>query len=262
MNAAQLLEIVTHSSWEEWMVSFTAHRLGAHPYHAAFREDVRVGLDWGAPISEKFTTVWTRRFPDEEASSHYVEATYGGTVAFQSALALVDGGRAYLPLPMPIGDSSDPASDPAVFGVWPWQVDLARLIDSLAGGTEFESYFERSRFELLNQDNQPERSEPNALDLASQLLNVWISLEPYLSVAEPNAYPSAIQMRFSPNQLELIRQWASLYKEEILEVRKIRNALMHSDRLVPRAQLIDALETAMSVRDVLERRLLGMGPAA
>jgi hypothetical protein len=127
-----------------------------HTNRAILRSDVDIALEWGArrmPDEEEYYA-WNdpQLFPDAGVRSFWVDLFYRGSVVYREMLAYVDGGRAVLP----VADSRP--ADPATSSATPQrkfegqtsrqEYELARLIDTLGGGGEYESYFARSGFKV------------------------------------------------------------------------------------------------------------------
>ncbi|TQK19110.1 hypothetical protein FBY40_1601 [Microbacterium sp. SLBN-154] len=112
---------------------------GYHDARAVLLHDVDIALEFGMD-----SNIWQERepakpewapFADREVFFVWCDIMYRGSLVDRVELASVDGGRATLPFP----EKRD--------GEWivmdrPYH--LARVIDDIQGGREFEEYFERS----------------------------------------------------------------------------------------------------------------------
>ena len=112
---------------------------GYHETRAVLIDDVDIAIEYGMsddPFDRKknWTEDWAP-FPDKKISAEFCDIFYRGALVDRTLLAIVDGGRATLPLPTKESGQWIAMDRP---------YHLARLVDSFNGGREFESYFERS----------------------------------------------------------------------------------------------------------------------
>ncbi len=69
-------------------------------YHRDFPEYTIIR---GREVHPRFSEEWSKKFPDPNASSIYVELRYNNTILKRSIFVLVDGARYFVPLPQRIG---------------------------------------------------------------------------------------------------------------------------------------------------------------
>lgn len=116
----------------------------SHGEIAVFKPDVSITMAWGFPSNDDYQEEWTQSFPDEKAKSDLVDIFYNNALVFRDRYVVVDGGRAYLPIPN--NDLSVPQS----------YARFVELIDSLRGGlAEFMQYFKMANF-TISQEPWPE----------------------------------------------------------------------------------------------------------
>lgn len=94
------------------------------------KSNLSMSIAVGLPHRDRFQVDWARKFPDENASSEYVDLLWCGRPFIREIRVIVDGGRAGLPIPLP-GTMDVPER----------RVDLFRLVEELAGGSDFDRYF-------------------------------------------------------------------------------------------------------------------------
>lgn len=92
----------------------------------------------------------TERFPDKSLSSYKADVMLRGVVVHREMYLVVDGGRAYLPIPramlssLTLGDAEIIAEQ-----VTQWQDAFMRLINELTQLHEYESYRDRAGFVVI-----------------------------------------------------------------------------------------------------------------
>lgn len=111
MEFAKLMDQVAQSHAADWVLldhgDLDNMIDGEGNYHrAVFRGDVSLSLNWGRTRQENCSFPWTKNFPDKSASTSLVDILWENSVVFRVALVLVDGARAYLPLPALSDDKS------------------------------------------------------------------------------------------------------------------------------------------------------------
>jgi len=113
---------------------------GDHRFHtrrAVLRSDVTVGLAWGLTVTDSHAPEWTSpHWNPNPGPVQIVETFFQGVLVDREHYALVDSGRAKLPLPVydPISEAlhSEGLSD---YTITPHQYRLFLLLDELDGGS-------------------------------------------------------------------------------------------------------------------------------
>lgn len=88
-------------------------------------------------LLENFDQYKDVRFPDKKIRYQSIDVFYRGTVIDRVLVHSIDGDRSYLPLADEISDG---------WTVPAWEHDVTRLVDGLRGGSEFDSYFARTKW--------------------------------------------------------------------------------------------------------------------
>jgi hypothetical protein len=103
---------------------------------ASYRPDISIGLAWCWLSNPEWHEDWIDHFDDKTASSHFVDFLYNGMLVDREVYIVVDGGRAYLPLPREMK-------------ITQWQYDFFRLLDSLEHASDFERYVKQAGFTVI-----------------------------------------------------------------------------------------------------------------
>jgi hypothetical protein len=140
MTLDELIAVVSGSSVDDWLTLniHTTHgwehgstngqpytRPSEHDRLSIYRQNVDVSIAFGATVSESFQESWVTKFPNDSASSQAVWLRYRGSVVNEWVGVSVDGGRYFLPMPEPSGDT---------YSVSRSQLPFASLMFSLYGG--------------------------------------------------------------------------------------------------------------------------------
>jgi hypothetical protein len=150
------METIANSSASEWttidrpVFAQDAQQVsgGGHPvpwveiqeHHSllSFRPDLRISIAIGLPDLTSFAEDWAQSFPDQRASSDWIDFRYNGVPVFRGRRVLVDGARAGLPCPA--FDTKDiPARQ---YYIW-------ALIDEVVGGGRMGEYFKRAGLQMV-----------------------------------------------------------------------------------------------------------------
>jgi hypothetical protein len=128
-------------SYEVEEMSDEVMRSDEHGMVAAYRHDLAVTLAWGITSRLKFKERWANQFDDPDATSNFADLFYNGALVHREIFVVVDGGRAYLPLPSKAGGTE----------VDRRRRDFVRLLDNLEGRvSEFDRYFREAGFTVLS----------------------------------------------------------------------------------------------------------------
>lgn len=129
----------------------------SHTRRAVLRSDIDVALEWGMRRmrDEKEFYPWNepQRFADPNVHTFWVDLFYRDAVVEREMLVSVDGSRATLPVAHSRRIDGKSFGEPATSGSYEHyttraEYDLARLIDDLDGGRDFDGYFARSKFKI------------------------------------------------------------------------------------------------------------------
>jgi hypothetical protein len=111
------------------------------------RSDLSISIAIGLTHLENFHEDWATGFPDQRASSCWVDFRYNGVPVLRELRVLVDGARAGLPVPTH-GTLEIPERQ---YAIW-------KLIDSVIGSGNFSEYFKRAGLKTVEADwPEPER---------------------------------------------------------------------------------------------------------
>jgi hypothetical protein len=109
----------------------------SHDEHAVLKNHIAVTLAWGMDDKANFQEDWATAFPDARASSAFVDVFYNGSRVYRDSYVIVDGGRAFLPMP----------PSPEDLRIAPAYSALIELIAALTRGLcEYARYFQRASF--------------------------------------------------------------------------------------------------------------------
>lgn len=131
-----------------------------HGSRAVLKTDVNISIEWGIPTrnaQNESGHLWVKEhsFPDPHIHSFWVDVFYMNALVDRVRAYDVDGGRSYLPRykqrRTDEGGADDFDSATWRFEVERWPYDLTRLINGLDSHREFDSYFSRSGFTLVDQ---------------------------------------------------------------------------------------------------------------
>jgi hypothetical protein len=103
-----------------------------HGMRAAYRPDISIGIAWGYPSNPNWREPWVETFSDQSASSDFADFFYNGMLVAREVYIVVDGGRAYIPLPR------------RDLTITQWQYDFFRVLDGLERESDFDRYLEQA----------------------------------------------------------------------------------------------------------------------
>lgn len=151
MTLDELLTIVEESEARDWtyftrptfaqdiqQVSGGGHpvpwvEIQEHDMLLSYKLDLSISIVMGLEHRDDFYADWARKFPDEHASSSWVDFRYNGVPVLRELRVLVDGARAGLPCPPP-GSLEIPERQ---YRIW-------SLLDEIVGLGQMDDYFGRS----------------------------------------------------------------------------------------------------------------------
>lgn len=137
----------------------TAHisHVEYHQSIAVLRDDIDVRIAWGfdpdhGEPRRRFN--FADNFPDSTVSVELGDVFYRGALVQRYWLVSVDGGRSCLPMPSTRLRSGVDKVGPHVAEDYEYQVTraevaFARLVDSLDGNREFDSYLSQAGFRIV-----------------------------------------------------------------------------------------------------------------
>ncbi len=100
----------------------------------------------------------------------------------------------------------------------------------------------------------PERLTADVSRLGQELSGKWAQIEPLVLAGQGRITPPGIDL--SKDELDLVKIWSDLFKEEIDAVRKTRNYTVHvSPAAVPVSDLVEANEFADRLLQLLVARV-------
>jgi hypothetical protein len=149
----ELIRTVTGSHPDDWVKVAEWYVNGGHDYRCVYRQDADLSIEWGMEAADELHFDWVR-FPDRRVSAFFFDVLWRGGLVFRERVLLVDGARAYLPLPSPAfgpEETLEPEGHRMVLGevVTESRLARARLLDDMVHGhtewegqTNFEHYWE------------------------------------------------------------------------------------------------------------------------
>lgn len=173
MTLDEFDNLCAHSSRDEWTVvpcwgarsgpsyldQFRAGNPGDPLEHyeqsvrASYQPNLAVGLAWGLDLTpdreDGWWEPWVEKFSDKEASAHFIDLLYSGTLVDRRVYVSVDGGRCMLPVPRK-DYAEDTPTGGQVTAYWISRRAYAffRLIDSLEKESDFDYYVQQAEFEV------------------------------------------------------------------------------------------------------------------
>jgi hypothetical protein len=170
MTFDQLISLLNSSAPEDWIVltPVTVERIKlygsgdlpdvvieGHKYLAHYRPDldVSVAFDVVQGDGKPWEGVWSAwsAFPDRSVYGHWVDVRWRGQPVHRVLFISADGGRYFLPAPLPVTDPSDPEAPVRRWTVKASELPLVRLLhDMTKGGDTFDDGLSTAGFEIVN----------------------------------------------------------------------------------------------------------------
>lgn len=127
-----------------------------HLDRKVWQADADLAVEWGLSAANDLHFDWAK-WPDRSVDAVFFDILWRGQLIFRERILVVDGGRAYLPLPRvafgPGEVGLEPRGHPMVLGevAFVSEVARARLVDDLVhghigwdGASNFDHYWARS----------------------------------------------------------------------------------------------------------------------
>jgi hypothetical protein len=137
------MNLVTSSSREDWQ---TIPRTNV----AAYNDNPAITMAWGLNGVANFEMGWASKFSDPSVCIYWIDVFYKGSLICRGNYASVDGGKAILPIPRHASDDENMKAAELV--VPEREYYLMELIDSLENRSEYNSYFARAGFHIIDED--------------------------------------------------------------------------------------------------------------
>ena len=172
MTLNELLEVCGASSAEDWnLVSWGPAyldwllsseggggenyqlRTAAHDSRAAYKPDLAIGIAWGLETNPRsglgdephiFKEDWATKFPDPDATRHFLDFFYNGALVAREPYVSVDG-RCDLPIPKRETDGEDVVTG---LTITQRQYDVFRVLNALVTTVDYDSYVQRAGFKV------------------------------------------------------------------------------------------------------------------
>ena len=131
-------------------------RLHEHESRAAFKGDLAIGIAWGMHTEpavalgnerRTFNEGWATKFPDPEATSHFLDFFYNGALVERQRYVHVDS-RCDLPMPDVEYEGQGPDVKVTALTITPWQLSFYRILNDLQRSVDYDSYVERAGFQI------------------------------------------------------------------------------------------------------------------
>jgi hypothetical protein len=106
----------------------------------SFRPNLSISIVLGLQHRQEFFEDWARDFPDQNASSTWVDFRYNGVPVYRSLRVLVDGARAALPCPTGVHEKDIPKRQ---YHIW-------QLLDQVTGSGRMDEYFARAGLKVVD----------------------------------------------------------------------------------------------------------------
>jgi hypothetical protein len=115
----------------------------SHTTVAVYKPNLSITMAWGLECSKEFKEEWATKFPDPSASVDFVDIFYNSALVYRDYYVVVDGGRAYLPMPNYPNDLSVPRRYSA----------FIKLIDRLVGRTsDYDRFFNQAGLKIVDSE--------------------------------------------------------------------------------------------------------------
>jgi hypothetical protein len=125
-------------------------KMKEHSNVAAYKPDVSITIAWGLKFLDDFKEEWANKFPDPHASGGYLDVFYNNALVFRDVYVTVDGGRAKLPLPTIKWDEKEKKI--LALNVPKRRYHFIKLLDSLEYISQYDSYFQRAGFTVIDEN--------------------------------------------------------------------------------------------------------------
>jgi hypothetical protein len=123
---------------------------------ASYKPDLGIAIAWGLDVSPslsptegpgRFNEEWATSFPDPEASAHFLDFFYHGTLVERQVYVNVDA-RCNLPMPRKEFDGEGAETELKALTITPWQESFFRTLNALETTVDYDSYLGRAGFEV------------------------------------------------------------------------------------------------------------------
>jgi hypothetical protein len=127
-----------------------------HGMRASYEPDLAISIAWGLDLSPSLSPVdgprtfnedWATGFPDPEATAHFLDFFYYGTLVEREVYVNVDA-RCNLPLPRKEFDGEGSDAKLKALTITPWQQSFFRTLNALETTVDYDSYLRRAGFEV------------------------------------------------------------------------------------------------------------------
>lgn len=125
-------------------------KVNSHSDIAVYKPNVSITLAYGLQCTDDFKGPWTKKFPNRDASSSYVDVFYNNALVFRDAYVNVDGARARLPLPTTKWDKQK--TNIKALTVPERLYRFIRLVDSMDHLSDYDSYFQQAGFTIVDEE--------------------------------------------------------------------------------------------------------------
>jgi hypothetical protein len=132
--------------WTSGQSDFRNLEVKSHSLVAVYKPDLTISMAFGLESNDEFVEPWANRFPDPNASSHYIDFFFGSNLIHRGLYVSVDGGRADLPLPRPHYSKIDHKLERVT--ITTKQDSFFRLFNQFEAQKDYDSYRERAGFEI------------------------------------------------------------------------------------------------------------------
>jgi len=136
------------SVWTDGKDRFLNLEIKSHSMVASFKHDLSISMAWGLQSNPDFKEEWANKFPDPQASSSFIDFFYQGVLIFRELYVSVDGARCRLPLPD--REFDDQTNQVIRLTVPRDKHEFFQLFDSMESLSDFDNYFVRAGFEIVN----------------------------------------------------------------------------------------------------------------
>ncbi|MCM3144394.1 hypothetical protein [Brevibacillus sp. MER 51] len=135
------------SVWTNGGGNFEGIELESHGMVASLKSDLSISIAWGLTDNDNYQSEWVRKFPDERASSSFVDFFYNGMLVFRDVYVSVDGGRCSIPQPnLKFNDSE------LVARTVPRQkYEFFALLNAFESTYDYHSYFDRTGIQIVDE---------------------------------------------------------------------------------------------------------------
>jgi hypothetical protein len=136
--------------WNTGAGEFNNFEVDSHSNIISLKSDLSISIAWGLTHNDDFVEEWANNFPDNHATSSFIDYFYNGQLIFRDISVIVDGGRCGIPLPKIIINNVTKKIDRYV--VPEEKYIFFGLLNRIESLVDYEDYFKRTGI-VITKDN-------------------------------------------------------------------------------------------------------------